>query len=229
LSSNGFGVIAEAKLASPSEGVLAAGGGDRVAALSRAYAAGGAAAISVLTEKSRFGGAIDHLEAVAGSVDLPVMRKDFLVDPIQVEEARSAGASGVLLIARLLTGGLLAEMTDLTLTLGMFPLIEIFDEDDLEKTSQVFDRDVLIGVNCRDLTNLGVDRRRFEALAPLLPDGLPAVAESGLESPEDVAAVAALGYRLALVGTALVRSGDVRSDLESMIEAGRSAMTGAGR
>ncbi len=229
LNSSEFGVIAEAKLASPSEGLLAGGGAEHVVDLARTYVAGGAVAISVLTEESRFAGDIAHLELVARAVDVPVMRKDFLVDPIQVEEARAAGASGVLLIARLLTEGLLTEMTDLTIALGMFPLIEVFDETDLEKTSRVFDRDALIGVNCRDLTTLGVDRRRFATLAPLLPRELPAVAESGLEIPADVASVAALGYRLALVGTALVRSGDVRFDLDSMIAAGRTAMTGAGR
>lgn len=228
LSPHGFDVIAEAKLASPAEGSLDDGGADRVVELARAYAASGAAALSVLTEESRFAGSLDHLESVASVVDVPVMRKDFLVDPIQVEEARAAGASGVLLIARLLPEALLAEMTDLTLGLGMFALIEVFDRSDLETAAGVFDRDVLVGVNCRDLSNLGVDPGRFDSLAAHLPRDVPAVAESGIETAPDAAAVARLGYRLALVGTALVRSADPVSTLEEMIAAGRSALTGAG-
>lgn len=227
-ATSGFDVIAEAKLASPAEGSLDTGGQGRVVELARTYAACGAASVSVLTEESRFAGSLAHLEAAASSVDVPVMRKDFLVDPIQVEEARAAGASGVLLIARLLPGVLLAEMTDLALALGMFALIEVFDRSDLEMAACVFDRDVLVGVNSRDLVTLEVDPDRFEALAPHLPRGLPVVAESGLEAPEDAAAAARLGYGFALVGTSLVRSDDPGPQLERFIAAGRSALAGAG-
>lgn len=229
VSSPGFDVIAEAKLASPSEGRLADGGVERVLELSRAYADHGAVAVSVLTEDRRFAGTMDHLEAVAGSIGVPAMRKDFLVDPIQVLEARAAGASGVLLIARVLPDDLLVEMTDLTLELGMFALIEVFDRSDVKTAAQVFDREVLVGVNCRDLMTLEVDPHRFETLAPHLPRDLPAVAESGIETPEDVATVAGLGYRMALVGTALVRSGGPGKTLEPMIAAGREELAGAGR
>jgi indole-3-glycerol phosphate synthase len=228
LSSHGFDVIAEVKLASPAEGPLDHGGAERVVELARAYAASGAVALSVLTEESRFAGSLDHLESASSVVDVPVMRKDFLVDPIQVLEARAAGASGVLLIARLLPEALLAEMTDLTLDLGMFALIEVFDRSDLETAVSVFDRDVLVGVNCRDLSTLGVDKGRFDSLAAHLPRDLPAVAESGIETAPDAASVARLGYRLALVGSALVRSDDPGSTLAGMIASGRSAMTGAG-
>lgn len=229
LSDPGFDVIAEAKLASPSEGRLATGGTERVVELARTYEEHGAAAVSVLTEESRFGGSLQHLEAAAQSVDVPVMRKDFLVDPVQVEEARAAGASGVLLIARLLPDERLVEMTDLALGHGMFPLVEVFDRSDLETAAQVFDRPVLVGVNCRDLATLEVDPRRFDSLAPHLPRDVSAVAESGIETPRDAGSVAGLGYRLALVGTALVRHSDPGSALGDMIDAGRSALTGAGR
>lgn len=228
LSSSGFDVIAEAKLASPSEGVLVDGGEKKVVELAREYAEGGAVAVSVLTEESRFGGKLSHLESASAAVDVPIMRKDFLVDPVQVTEARARGASGVLLIARMLSAGLLAEMTDLALSLGMFVLVEVFDHDDLEASSLVFDREVLIGVNSRDLTSLAVSPDRFRSLAPHLPGHLPAVAESGMATPTDVAGVASLGYRAALIGSALVSGGNPRRRLPALIDAGREAREGAG-
>lgn len=223
----GFDVIAEAKLASPSEGRLVdAATTDRVVALARSYEERGAAIISVLTEETRFAGSIQHLQAVTGAVKTPVMRKDFLVDPIQVLEARAAGAAGVLLIARLLPDSLLSEMTDVALALGMFVLVEVFDRSDLETAVPVFERDVMVGVNCRDLASLEVDPTRFASLAPHLPDHLPAVAESGITRPEDVAAIADLGYRLALVGSSLVTAGDPGGLLGQMLVAGRAQARG---
>ena len=223
-----FDVIAEAKLASPSEGQLVTGAltASQVSDLATRFADNGAAAISVLTEPSRFAGALEHLEQAAATVALPVMRKDFLVDPIQILEARAAGASGVLLIARILPNELLVEMTDLTLDLGMFALVEVFDRSDLETAVRVFDRDLLVGVNSRDLLTLEVDLSRFESLAPYLPDHLHAVAESGLSTPDDVAAVARLGYRMALVGSSLVTGTDPGQELSRMIAAGREAAEG---
>lgn len=227
LDAGGFDVIAEAKLASPSEGRLVLeGSGHTVVSLARSYVSNGAAAVSVLTEPDRFAGSLGDLEEVAGEVDVPVMRKDFLVDPIQVVEARAAGASGVLLIARMLPGDTLEEMTDLAISYGMFVLVEVFDRPDLEKAAAVFDRDVLVGVNCRDLATLGVDRSRFETLAPHLPDHLPAVAESGMTAPDHVASVAALGYRMALVGSTLVSDPDPGARLGRFLSAGREAPSG---
>lgn len=225
LSAEGFDLIAEVKLASPSEGRLAAQGDDSTAVLglSSALVGSGAAALSVLTEPSSFGGRLEHLEVVARRFPVPAMRKDFLVDPIQVLEARAAGASGVLLIARLLEGSLLSEMTDLSLSLGMFVLVELFDETDLEIASTVFDRDVLVGVNARDLSTLGVDPERHEEMARALPGHLHLVAESGLVDPGDVRRVAGLGYSLALVGTSLARSDDPATLAGEMIAAGREA------
>jgi indole-3-glycerol phosphate synthase len=224
LSAPGFDLIAEVKVASPSEGDLLPGSVDtaELLGLAGAYERGGAAMVSVLTETTRFRGSLADLTAVCEAVAVPVMRKDFLVDPVQVLEARAAGASGVLLIARLLPGELLVEMTDLTLDLGMFALVEVFDRSDLETAARVFDRNVLVGVNSRDLSSLEVDLSRFESLAPHLPDHLPAVAESGLSTTEEVANVAGLGYRMALVGSSLVRSTDPAPALASLLEAGRS-------
>lgn len=224
---DGFDVIAEIKPSSPSEGVLMADRAGRggVLDLAELYAASGACAISVLTEETRFGGSLDDLESVARTVPIPVMRKDFVVDPIQVWEARARGASGVLLIARLLGADRLPAITDLVLELGMFALIELFDEGDLETAATVFDRDVLLGVNARDLESLDVDTSRFGALAPRLPGHLPAVAESGLIGPEDVSAVADLGYRMALIGSSLVKSVDPVISLRRMVAAGRAAVS----
>jgi indole-3-glycerol phosphate synthase len=227
-SDQGFDVVAEVKLASPSEGRLVDGpaSAPRVRALADAYAAHGAAAISVLTEPDRFSGGLDHLEAVAQAVSLPVMRKDFIVDPVQVEEARAAGASGVLLIARMGSADLFEEMTDQALDLGMFVLVEVFEPSDLERAAKVFDREVMVGVNCRDLSTLEVDPSRFESLVSQLPDYLPTVAESGLTRPDQVGAVAGLGYNMALVGSSLVSGEDPGAALAAFIAAGRSQLTG---
>ncbi len=223
LSETGFDLIAETKLASPVDGPLdtAEDPRRRVQELALLYEDAGAAAISVLTEPSTFHGYVDHLEAAVVAVDVPVMRKDFLVDPIQVTEARAAGASGVLLIARLTEASLLTEMTDTAIGFGMFVLVEVFDEADLEKASVAFDREVLIGVNTRDLATLEVDAGRLADLAPHLPDHLPCVAESGVTSPGDAEATAALGYRMALVGTALVTSEAPGEKARTLIAAGR--------
>ncbi|HUG32632.1 MAG TPA: indole-3-glycerol-phosphate synthase TrpC, partial [Acidimicrobiia bacterium] len=159
VSGPGFDLIAEAKLASPIHGVLVTDrvGTDTVVDLARHYEDAGSVAISVLTEESTFGGDLHQLQATADAVHVPVMRKDFLVDPIQVIEARAAGASGVLLIARILSRHLLEEMADLAIEHAMFVLVEVFDRSDLDFATRVFDRDVLVGVNCRDLTTLQID------------------------------------------------------------------------
>lgn len=225
----GFDVIAEAKLASPSEGRLVTGddGSDAVISLAHVYAESGAAAISILTEETRFAGSLAHLEAVAESCSAPVMRKDFLVDPVQILEARAHGASGVLLIARMLTRSLLEEMTDLALAHGMFVVVEVFGRDDLDTAAHILDREVVVGVNSRDLATLEVDPGRFATVAPYLPDHLPAMAESGLASVDDVVGVVSLGYRLALVGSSLVTDSRPGAQLGRLITAGRAALTGA--
>lgn len=211
-----FDVIAEIKDRSPAEGELAAGNGDRCAR-ARQYAAGGAAAISVLTEPTRFAGDLAHLrEVVAAVPGTPVMRKDFLVEPVQIEEARAAGASGVLLIVTMLNDRLLRSMLDCAREHGLFVLLESFDEDDLQRLPGVLtaaDEDaaaraqLLFGVNTRNLRTLKVDADRLQRFADKLPPGR-LVAESGLHSAADAARVAGYGYSLALVGTALMRSAD---------------------
>ncbi len=231
LSSQGFDLIAEVKLRSPSAGQLAGENLDPVVQATR-YAEGGAAALSVLTEPEQFSGDLDHLRAVTDAIDnVPAMRKDFIVDPYQIMEARAAGAGGVLLIAAILDAPRLRDMLSTALELDLFVLVEIFDEADLDHCVPLLegratkDADqasrLLLGVNCRDLRSLEVDFERFARLAPELPQAIPHVAESGVETPKQAAQVAALGYELALVGTALMRAGDSALATKSLLEAGR--------
>ncbi|HET9693683.1 MAG TPA: indole-3-glycerol-phosphate synthase [Steroidobacteraceae bacterium] len=231
LSDQGFDVIAELKLRSPSLGDLSAQTADPVARL-RGYAAGGAAACSVLTEPSRFDGQLEHLSVAAAALaplGVPVMRKDFLVDPYQVLEARAAGAGGVLLIVRMVEPARLSAMLDEAAAQGMFVLLEAFDAEDLQIAADLagrrrgHDEQVLMGLNCRDLQSLEIDFERFERLRDLLPEPWPAVAESGVTTPADAAGVAALGYRLALVGSALMRSADPTQSVRDLLRAGREA------
>lgn len=226
-----FDVIAEIKDRSPAEGGLAQDNADR-SERARQYASGGAAAISVLTEPSRFDGSLEHLEEVVAAVpDTPVMRKDFLVDPVQILEAKRSGASGVLLIVTMLDDAALRSMLDCAGEHGLFVLLESFDEPDLARSTKLLDNsadqqraergELLFGVNTRDLRTLHVDPRRLESLAPFLPPG-KCVAESGLHAAEDAATVAGLGYELALVGTALMRSDDPAALVSDMRAAGSS-------
>jgi indole-3-glycerol phosphate synthase len=231
---DGFGVIAEIKNRSPAEGELATGAGSR-ASRALQYAAGGAAAISVLTEPARFDGELSHLEEVVQVVTpqgVPVMRKDFLVDPLQVLEAKAAGASGVLLIAGMLEPKQLELMLDCAFEHELFVLLESFAETDLEHTVRLLDQarfndqaernKLLVGINTRDLRSLEVDPERLKRFAPLLPAGATCVAESGLHTAGDVADVAGMGYRMALVGTALMRADNPAALIADMLAAGRS-------
>ena len=229
---DGFGVIAEIKKRSPAEGDLSAQAGS-LASRAITYVDGGASAISVLTEPDRFDGALADLEAVVDAVqgrNVPVMRKDFLVDPCQVLEAKAAGASGVLLIAAMLDPGAMRNMLDCAFEHGMFVLLESFDGADLEVTGKLLEdtdyraqaaaQRLLVGVNTRNLRSLEVDPHRLEALGPLLPAGAVTVAESGLHDADDARRAAAWGYRMALVGTALMRAADPAECIREMIAAG---------
>lgn len=228
LSFDSFGVIAEIKRRSPAEGQLESAvesGTEHLVSRAQVYAAGGAAAISVLTEPSRFDGELAHLQEIAAAVpETPVMRKDFLVDPVQVLEARKAGASGVLLITTMLDDAKLGAMLDCAWEHGMFVLLESFDEEDLKRSARYLDGQgqLLIGVNTRNLRTLEVDGNRLRNFAPLLPDAT-CVAESGLYAPEDAARVAGWGYSMALVGTALMRSDDPSTLVREMSDAGAAA------
>ena len=233
----GFDLIAEIKMRSPSEGELSreqASHGERALQ----YVRGGAAAISVLTEPSRFGGDMSHLREVVAAVKgqrIPVMRKDFLVDVRQVLEARAAGASGVLLIAAMLRDKPLQNMLDCAFEHSLFVLLESFDADDVLRTRKLLELpryadkaahgQLLAGVNSRNLRTLQVDPGSLARLSHSLPAGTVTVAESGLKDAEDAASVSGLGYGVALVGTALMRGPDPAALIGEMLAAGRAAGT----
>ena len=221
-----FELIAEYKRRSPALGRLAAGRDchlDRVSA----YARGGAAAVSVLTEPTQFDGSLEALAECAAALAplrVPVMRKDFIVDAYQLHEARAAGAGGALLIVRMLNDDSLGELVACTRELSLFVLLECFDAADIARAAPHADGEaVLFGVNCRDLETLAVDPSRLAGFAPLLPGGSSCVAESGLATPEDCAGVARAGYGLALVGGALMTAPDPEATVRRMLAAGRAA------
>jgi len=197
-----LGVIAEVKRASPSVGAIDTGV-DAVA-LARRYAAGGARAISVLTDGPGFGGSLEDLRAVREALSIPVLRKDFLVDPYQVLEARAAGADAVLLIVAALAREDLAAMLDVVRSLGMDALVEVHTAAELEVALSV--GATIVGINNRDLVSFKVDLAVSEALLPQLPDGVVGVAESGVRTLADAVRLRRAGASNLLVGEALVRA-----------------------
>ncbi len=253
LSDTGFDLIAEVKLRSPAGGALRPAGpaepagptesaGSQLRERVSAYAAAGAAAISVLTEPSRFDGALEHLaqavQALSASASapraarsvrrVPVMRKDFLVDPYQIYEARATGAGGALVILRMLEADAQCALIEACAESGLFVLLEAFDERDLERAAELVSAyrtrvTLLVGVNCRDLGTLQVVAGRLEALAVRLPPDVPRVAESGVESGADAARLVRAGYDIALVGSALMRTGDPGALAREILEHARRA------
>ncbi len=232
LHPGGFDLIAEVKRHAPSGGPLADPdtGPALAARQADAYVRGGAVAISVLTEPDRFHGTLADLSAAARAVPAPVMRKDFLTDPYQVLEARAAGAAGVLLIMRILDDERLGELMAAATEMSLFVLLEAFGPDDLARAGSVLPglasagTTALVGVNTRDLQSLEVDPARLADLAEQLPQTVPCVAESGIDTPEDAERAAKSGYQLALVGSALMRTAQPTKLAAAMIHAGRAAV-----
>ena len=212
----GVGVIAEVKRASPSKGRLATISDP--AALAAAYADGGARAISVLTERRRFGGSLADLDSVRAAVDIPVLRKDFIVSPYQVHEARAHGADLVLLIVAALPQPVLHGLLERVESLGMTALVEVHTEAEADRALQAGAR--VIGVNARDLATLTVDRDVFARIAPGLPSGVITIAESGVRGTPDLLAYAGAGAHAVLVGEGLVTSGDPRAAVADLVTAG---------
>ncbi|WP_395658814.1 indole-3-glycerol phosphate synthase TrpC [Nocardioides sp.] len=208
----GSSVIAEVKRRSPSKGALA--DIPDPADLARRYAAGGAAAISVLTEQRRFGGSLDDLRAVRAAVDVPVLRKDFIVTSYQVVEARAAGADLVLLIVAALDDATLRRLHDEARELGLTVLVEVHDEAETERAVDLGAE--LVGVNARNLKTLQIHDDTFGRLAPLVPEDRVRVAESGIFGPADVKRFVAEGAHAVLVGEALVKDGDPEHAVASM-------------
>lgn len=219
----GLSVIAEVKRTSPSKGALAEI--PDPAALASAYEAGGASAISVLTEQRRFNGSLEDLDAVRAAVDVPVLRKDFMVSEYQMFEARAHGADIILLIVAALDPKQLRDLYQVACDLGMTSLVEVHDEAETERAVELGAG--LIGVNARNLKTLEVHPEMFGRLAHLIPDDRVKVAESGIRGPQDISDYVAAGADAALVGEALVTGGDPSAAVSAMIEAGARVRGGA--
>ncbi len=209
-------IIAEVKRSSPSSGDLAPI--DDPAALAAEYESGGASAVSVLTEQRRFGGSLADLDQVRARVDVPVLRKDFVVEPYQVWEARAHGADLVLLIVAALEQTVLISLVERVHSLGMTALVEVHDSEEVARAVDAGAR--VVGVNARNLKTLQVDRATFAQVAPAIPTGVVAVAESGVRGPHDVVEYARSGADAVLVGEALVTGGDPRQSVAELVAAG---------
>lgn len=216
LRQDGVAVIAEVKRCSPSKGALAAIADP--SALARDYDAGGCHVVSVLTERRRFGGSLGDLTAVRAAVDVPLLRKDFIVTAYQLWEARAYGADLALLIVAALEQNALVSLIERAESLGLTPLVEVHTRTELERALDAGAK--VVGVNTRDLTTLELDRDVFSRLAPLIPDGIVKVAESGVRGPHDLLAYAAAGADAVLVGESLVTGGDPRGAVADLVTAG---------
>lgn len=211
-AADGLGVIAEVKRRSPSKGALAPDLDPTT--LAGDYAAGGATCLSVLTDEDFFGGSVQDLVAARAAVDIPVLRKDFTVAEQDVLDARRMGADAVLLIAAALDDEELRAFHDLAVEVGLDALVEIHDEPELERALAV--GATLVGVNQRDLVTFEVDTDRAVRMAPLMPEGVVRVAESGVRGPDDAARLAEAGYHAVLVGESLVTAGDPRHGVAAL-------------
>ena len=232
LNLGSFDLIAEVKLRSPAVGLLKAGADEDVGARVATYANAGAAAVSILTEPSRFDGSLQDLAAGARALAplrVPAMRKDFLVDAYQVLEGRVAGAGGVLAIIRMLPRADLERLIDAALGLDMFVLLEAFDAPDIEIAHALVDARrghqalLMVGINSRDLATLKVVPGRLDSLASSLPSAVKRVAESGVATAADAARMAACGYDLALVGSALMSADNPAQLAGAMLAEARAA------
>jgi len=216
LLESSIGVIAEVKRASPSKGALADIADP--AELAAAYQAGGARIISVLTEERRFHGSLADLDAVRKAVTIPVLRKDFIVGPYQIHEARAHGADVILLIVAALEQQALASLIDRTESLGMTALVEVHTEEEANRALEAGAK--VIGVNARNLKTLEVDKNTFGRTAPGLPTETIKIAESGVRGTADLLAYAGAGADAVLVGEGLVTSGDPRKAVADLVNAG---------
>jgi indole-3-glycerol phosphate synthase len=214
LGGNGCAIIAEVKRRSPSRGLLKADI-DPVR-IARAYEAHGAAAVSVLTDATFFGGSNQDLSAVKNAVSLPVLRKEFIIDPWQIFETRAIGADALLLIAAILKEDQLREYRELAASLGLAALVEVHDRLELE--TALCSGAEIIGINNRDLKTFTTDLRTSLDLTPLIPEGRTIVSESGIRTREDIETLLKAGIRAFLIGEALVTAPEIGAALRGFLE-----------
>jgi indole-3-glycerol phosphate synthase len=207
-------IIAEVKRASPSRGLIRADFDPVV--IAKDYASHGASAISVLTEEHFFQGSLGDLEQIRGAVTVPLLRKDFTLDPYQLVEAKSYGADAVLFIAALLEPSLMRELREQATALSLDALVEVHNEEELNAALEA--RAQLIGINNRDLKTFAVSLAITERLAPLVPAGIPAVCESGIDSLEQIRRVEKMGIRVFLIGESLMRAPEPGEKLSELLE-----------
>jgi len=225
LRGEGVAVIAEVKRSSPSKGALAAIADP--AALAADYEQGGASVISVLTERHRFGGSLEDLREVRARVDVPVLRKDFIITSYQLWEARAHGADLALLIVAALEQDALVSLIERAGSIGLTPLVEVHDEEEVARALDAGAR--VIGVNARNLRTLEVDRTTFARLAPLIPDEVVRIAESGVRGPHDLIQYANSGADAVLVGESLVTGKNPRAAVADLVAAGAHPAMRRGR
>jgi len=213
-SQDGYALICEIKKASPSAGLIRADFDP--ASLAKSYAQGGAACLSILTEEDHFQGSPEHLKAARAAVMLPVLRKDFMVDPYQIIESRFMGADCILLIMAAIDDALAADLEALTFELGMDALIEVHDEAEFERAMKL--KSPLIGVNNRNLKTLTIDLGTTERIAKLLPADRVLVSESGLKTRADLDRMATVGARRFLIGESFMREPDVEAAVRAVLQ-----------
>ena len=214
---NRIGLIAEIKFASPSAGTIRKKA-DPIS-IGRVYEGAGAAAVSLLTDKRFFGGELDQLPRLKRAISLPILRKDFIIDAIQVRESFLFGADAILLIARILSQGQLKDLLAAAFEFGLDSLIEVHDRDDLEKAVECGAK--IIGINNRDLNTFEVDIKTTIDLAPLVPERCTFVSESGIMNGEDIRSLWSYGVQTVLVGSSLMKSEDIGAKVEELVGAGK--------
>ena len=212
-SDTGYGLIAEVKKASPSKGLIRADFDPE--AIAKAYQSGGATCLSVLTDQDYFKGHMDYMVAARGAVDLPVLRKDFMIDPLQVTEARAYGADAILIIMAAVDDALAAELEDAAMALDMDVLVEIHDAEELDRARGL--KSPLLGINNRNLKTMETSLNTAETLLQNFPENRIAVAESGLFTPDDLARMAKHHARCFLIGESLMRQDDVEAATKAIL------------